>query len=112
MSALSLKSLHPMSKAPSPKMDQIKALRERKFAGVNKSQKLINRTAHEKIAEGLQEAIDIAQGKREPALLVTPKRVRDKEYMRQAQAKWRSENIETNRLRAREGMRKKRSKPQ
>jgi hypothetical protein len=65
----------------------------------------VNKTVGEKVIDGLKEAVEIAQGKREPAQ-VTLVKVRN----RQSQAKWRDENIDTNRQRAREGMRKARAK--
>jgi hypothetical protein len=71
------------------KSDQLRALREQRFEAIQKRQAVNKRSAAEPA----------------PSLLTTDR----KEYMRQAQTKWRDANPDINRQRAREGMRKRRA---
>lgn len=92
-----------------PKEAQLAALRARKAANASVNKPPINKTMGERVIESLKEAVEIAQGKREPARATTVK-IRGPEYFRQAQTKWRDKNADTNRQRAREGMRKTRAR--
>jgi hypothetical protein len=70
------------------KSDQLRALREQRFEALQKRQ-----------------AVNKHNAEPAPSLLTTDR----KEYMRQAQTKWRDANPDINRQRAREGMRKRRA---